>query len=85
MKEYDVRNLKFLINGIEVECFNSVDMEQYIALYKHLIGCECYLKDRRQKGKFIINVFTDNDGCISHVHCNAGYEYRFIHHTDLMV
>ena len=64
---------------------SNINMEQYIASYKHLIGCEFYLKDRRQKGKFIINVFTDNDGCISHVHCNAGYEYRFIHHTDLMV
>lgn len=93
MKEYDVNHLKLLVNGeyTNLDCFveilkdKAVDMEQYIASYKHLIGCEFYLKDRKQKGRFIINVFTDNDGCISHVHCNAGYEYRFIHHTDLMV
>lgn len=40
MKEYNVRNLKLFINDIEVECFNSIDMEEYIASYKHLIGCE---------------------------------------------
>lgn len=74
--------------GVQISMYELIEhlkMSEYIASYKHLIGCEFYLKDRRQKGKFIINVFTDNAGCISHVHCNVGYEYRFIHHTDLML
>lgn len=48
MKEYDVNHLGLLINGecINLGCFvdlikdKPINMEQYIASYKHLIGCE---------------------------------------------
>lgn len=48
MKEYSVSNLKLLVNGecINLGCFvdfikdKPINMEHYIASYKHLIGCE---------------------------------------------
>lgn len=48
MKEYSVNTLKLLVNGecINLGCFvdlvknKPINMEQHIASYKHLIGCE---------------------------------------------
>ena len=64
MKEYDVNNLKLLING---ECINlgfldlvknkPINMEKYIASYKHLIGCEVF---GLPKGRYIISVSDPN-------------------------
>ena len=47
MRGYSVNNLKLLVNGecINLGCFvdlvknKPINMEQYIASYKHLIGC----------------------------------------------
>lgn len=78
MKEYNVRNLKLFINDIEVECFNGIDMEQYIASYKHLIGCEVF---GLHKGKYIISM-SDPQCCEEYnislsVYDNAGCLTRF--------
>ena len=64
MKEYDVNNLKLLVNG---ECINlgfldlvknkPINMEKYIASYKHLIGCEVF---GLPKGRYIISVSDPN-------------------------
>ena len=48
MKEYDVNHLELLVNGecIHLGCLvdlvknKPTNMEQYIASYKHIIGCE---------------------------------------------
>ena len=64
MKDYDVNNLKLLVNG---ECINlgfldlvknkPINMEKYIASYKHLIGCEVF---GLPKGRYIISVSDPN-------------------------
>ena len=54
MKEYDVNHLKLLVNGeyINLGCFvdfikdKPINMEHYIASYKHLIGCEVYCSEK---------------------------------------
>ena len=68
MKEYDVNHLKLLVNGehINLGCFveilkdKAVDMEQYIASYKHLIGCEvCHQVDT----SLCTNIITSVSDC----------------------
>ena len=69
MKEYDVNHLELLFNGecINLGCFvdlikdKPINMERYIASYKHLIGCEVYCSE---KDRFF--TFNENMNILSY-------------------
>ena len=85
MKEYDVNHLELLVNGeyINLGCFvetlkdKAVNMEQYIASYKHLIGCD--FKHIYQKGEYIkkadLGIWNIDKGIVS-VLDNDNYIYQ---------
>ena len=85
MKEYDVNYLKLLVNGAYINLGGSVDlikdkpinMEQYIASYKHLIGCD--FKHINQKGEYIkkadLGIWNIDKGLVS-VQDNDNYIYQ---------
>lgn len=85
MKEYSVNTLKLLVNGecINLGCFvdlvknKPINMEQHIASYKHLIGCD--FKHINQKGKYIkkadLGLWNIDKGFVS-VQDNANYIYQ---------
>lgn len=85
MKEYDVNHLKLLVDG---ECMNlgccvdlikdkPINMEQYIASYKHLIGCS--FKHTKQRGIYIkradLGIWNIDKHLVS-IQDNANYIYQ---------